>query len=207
VLPAAAAALLVATALVAGCASVGAPQRSNTLADFDQLGVQADGTRAWCGPDVRRYAAVQFDPAAVAITADPTLDSAERESLRVELGAALKSRLNAAGFRLVDGPAGADVMVLRARITAVERADPAVNAVTAVLLWAPLSHGGLTVEFEAMDAQNGQRVAAMAFHGRAGVNNLGSAFSALGHARVQAGVAAERFAAWLAAPEVNAGRR
>lgn len=190
----------IAAVVVAGCASVGAPQHAHTLAGYDQLQLQPDGTRAWRDAAFGRPSAVVVDTAAISFAIGVPLDAAEQQVLRDALRQALAERLAAAGLRVQEAGDGADRLRLRATITAVERAQPALNAVTTLLLFAPLSYGGLSVEIEAFDAESGRRVAALAFAGRAGLQDFGASFSDLGHARAQAEVVAGRFAALLAAP-------
>ena len=188
-----------AAALIAGCASVGAPQDAHTLAGYDRLQLQPDGTRAWRDAALGRPTAIVVDAGAIGFAAGVPLDEDERQLLRDTLRQALADRLGAAGMQVQDAADDPDRLTLRATITAVERAQPALNALTTVLLFAPLSYGGLSVEIEAFDAA-GSRVAALAFVGRAGLQDFGASFSDLGHARAQADVVAGRFAAMLAAP-------
>jgi hypothetical protein len=56
----------------------------------------------------------------------------------------------------------------------------------------------MSVEIEALTANDNQRVAAIAFSGTAGVNNVGSAFNGTGHAKLQAEIAASKFVALVA---------
>ena len=188
-----------AAALIAGCASIGAPQQAHTLAGYDRLQSQPDGTRAWRDAALGRPSAVVVDAGAIGFAAGVSLDEGERQLLRDALNQSLTDRLAAAGLRVQDAGGEPGPLTVRATITAVERAQPALNTVTTVLLFAPLSYGGLSVEIEAFDATGG-RVAALAFAGRAGLQDFGASFSDLGHARAQADVVAGRFAALLAAP-------
>lgn len=194
------AAVALATAVLAGCASVGAPQDVHTLAGHDLLQLQPDGTRAWRDAAFGRPSVVIVDAGAIGFAAGLSLDEVERQLLCDALRQALADRLGAAGLRVQAAGDEPDRLMLRATITAVERAQPALNAVTTVLLFAPLSYGGLSVEIEAFDATGGHRVAAMAFAGRAGLQDFGASFSDLGHARAQADVLADRFTALLMAP-------
>jgi hypothetical protein len=187
--------VMLAALLASGCASVGAPQQSNTLASFEQLSVQPDGTRTWRDATAGPQESVRIGAGAVVFASAVSLDEEQRLELQRELLSALRVRFAEAGIRVIEAPNGASTSTLRVTITAVTLASPAINAMTSILLFAPLSHGGLTLEFEALDSTTNRRVAAMAFEGRAGVQNIGSAFSSLGHAKVQAGLAAERFAA------------
>lgn len=189
-----------AAAVVTGCASVGAPQDAPGLAGAAVLQAQPDGTLTWRAAGPGRHTAVEVDATAIGFGAGVRLADAEQQMLRDDLRAALVDQLGAAGLRVTDPGDGGDRLRLRATITAVERTRPALNAVTTVLLFAPLSFGGLSVEIEAFDATSGRRVAAMALAGRAGLQNFSDSFSDLGHARAQTRVVAGRFAEWLARP-------
>ncbi len=185
-----------------GCASVSAPERSSTMNAFDQLSLQRDGTRAWRSLTAAPVGAVRIDPQAIAFGPDVRIDDEQRQALREALVQALTQRFTQAGLRVVSaGDAASDAIGVRATITAVELANPALNAVTTVLLFAPVSRGGVSVEIEALGANGGQRIAALAFSGTAGVNNLGSAYSGIGHAKLQADVAAAKFVALVTGAE------
>ena len=193
-------AIALAAAVVAGCASIDAPQHAHTLVSYDDFQLQPDGTRAWRDVALSRPAVVVVDAGAIGFAADVPLKEDERQLLREALLQALTGHLGAAGIRVQDAGGEAAQLTLRATITGVERAQPALNAVTTVLLFAPLSYGGLSVEIEAFEAADGRRVAALAFAGRAGLQDFGASFSDLGHARAQADVVAGRFTALLMAP-------
>ena len=178
------------------CATVNAPDASTTLPRFDELLVQSDGTRTWHDLSVRNVKTVHIDPQAIAFGADVRIDDAQRQALRSSLSEALAAQFSAAGLR-VTRPQGekADAMAVRATVTRVGLANPLLNSVTTVLLFAPVSRGSMSVEIEGLGGANGQRLAALAFSGKAGIENLGSAFSDLGHAKLQADVAASKFVA------------
>jgi hypothetical protein len=180
--------------VAAGCASVGAPARTETLGPVDALAVRPDGIRAWRLASADLYEEACVRPDLIDVGDVAALNEAESRLLQSELAEALRASFAESGLQTCELPSRARSLVVRANITALERADPAVNAITALLLLAPLSRGGITVELEAVDAHGGHRVAAMAFRGRAGVADVGSAFSELGHARAQVRIAAARFA-------------
>jgi hypothetical protein len=187
--------LLIALA-AAGCASVSAPEQSSTLLRFEELSLQGDGTRSWHNASARRVKTVRIDPQAITFGANVRIDDAQREALRSSLSQALATQFDAAGVRVASASTsgeGAGAMAVRATVTSVERANPLLNAVTTVLLFAPVSRGSLSVEIEGTEGASSQRLAALAFSGTAGVNNVGSAFSGLGHARLQADIAAGKF--------------
>jgi Protein of unknown function (DUF3313) len=177
-----------------GCATISAPERSNTLLRFEELSLQSDGTRTWHQASARGVKTVRIDPQAIAFGVNVRLDTAQREALRNSLSQALIAQFSAAGVHVTSASGdGSGAMAVRATVTEVALASPVLNAVTTVLLFAPVSRGSLSVEIEGLDDQNGQRMAALAFSGTAGVNNVGSAFSGLGHAKLQADIAAGKF--------------
>jgi hypothetical protein len=81
---------------------------------------------------------------------------------------------------------------VRGVITDAELASPGLNVVTTLLVLLPLSRGGVSLDVEALGGTS--RVAALSFKGKAGVNNVGSAFRGIGHAKLQTEVAARKFA-------------
>lgn len=188
----------VAALSLSGCASVGAPEKSGTLAAYEQLRVQPDGTRTWRSTTAEKVSAVRFDSQSITISSDIRLDDEQRKELRLALSEALARQFAEAGMRVVassNTSTDADAITVRVNVTAVEFAAPALNVVSTILLFMPVSRGSMSVEMEALTAKDGQRFAAMAFSGTAGVNNIGSAFSEIGHAKLQADIAATKFAA------------
>lgn len=187
------------TLLLGGCASVGAPEQTQLLGKDLALQLQADGSKSWHSSTAEPYEAVHIDPSAIAFGTEVQLDPEQREQLRQALVTALRERFAAAGWRLLEAPQGRRTLRLRAAVTEVQLASPGANIITTLLLIGPLSHGGVTVEIEARDADTGQAVAALAFKGRAGVEDFSSAYSATGHALLQAELLAQRFVKLLAA--------
>jgi hypothetical protein len=183
--------------LVTGCASVGGPQESKTLSAFEQLQVQSDGSRAWRSPQASRYDAVRIDLSAVTFGPEVKLNAQQQDQLQAALSSALKEKFASAGIPVAQAGDGRRAATVRATFAAVEVTNPALNAVTTLLLFAPVSRGGVTLELEALDSQSGQRVAAMALVGKAGLENITSAYSTIGHARLQTELAAERFVTLL----------
>jgi len=179
--------------VLAGCASTGAPQQSG-MARYEQLQAQADGVRSYRAPEAANYRFAQIDPADVVLASGLELSTEQAAEVRGTLLASLADSLASAGLR-TEG-AGPRLRV-RATVVGVEKVSPAVNAITTVLLWAPVSRGGLTVELEALDAATGQRIAAMAYEGKAGIKDVTRAYSSLGHASAEADRAAKRFAALI----------
>ncbi len=188
--------------LATGCASVGAPEQSSTLTSFDQLSVQPDGSRAWRDVQAVRYEAVPVNPSAIAFGKNVRIDDEQRSELREAFSAALNEKFASAGIQSAKPTENRRMLKVRGTVTSVELTSPALNVVTTLLLFAPLSRGGLTVELEAIDSESGKRVAALAFNGSAGVENIGSAYSSTGHARLQANLAAEKFVQLVSGKDV-----
>ena len=161
---------------------------------FEQLSVQPDGTRSWRNTAATKVSAVHIDPQAIIFASDIRINDEQRQALRQTLSEALTRQFTEAGIR-VAAPSDAGAITVRANITAVELSDPALNVVSAILLFIPVSRGSMSVEIEALAMKDSQRIAAMAFSGTAGVNNIGSAFSGVGHAKLQADIAATKFVA------------
>lgn len=192
---------LLAALSVGGCASVGAPEKSSTMTAFEQLSVQPDGTRSWRNTAAAKVSAVHIDPQAIVFATEIRINDEQRQALRQSLSEALARQFSEAGIRVVvtpNAPSDAAAITVRANITAVELADPALNVVSAILLFMPVSRGSMSVEIEALAIKDNQRIAAMAFSGTAGVNNIGSAFNGVGHAKLQADIAATKFVALIA---------
>ena len=187
----------------AGCAGIGAPVQGETLSAFNQLAVGADAIRRWRSAEPTPYVGACVAPERITFGGQVALDPAEQHELRNLLRTALRSQLDAVGLRDCDAQAATSLNV-RASITRVERARPGLNALTTFLIFVPLSRGGITVELEAIDAASGRRVAAMAFEGRAGNDDLSGAFTDLGHARRQAQIVAARFAELLVGSSAQA---
>jgi Protein of unknown function (DUF3313) len=185
---------LAAALSVSGCASVSAPEKSSTMTAFEQLSVQPDGTRSWRNTAATKVSAVHIDPQAIIFASDIRINDEQRRALRQALSEALTRQFTEAGIRVV-APSDAGAITVRANITAVELSDPALNVVSAILLFIPVSRGSMSVEIEALAMKDSQRIAAMAFSGTAGVTNIGSAFSGVGHAKLQADIAATKFVA------------
>lgn len=172
-----------------GCANVSTPSKTS-LTNAEQLSTQPDGTRAWRASEVR-LSAFHLPADALQIDTSNKLDDEQRVALRKAFTQTLVKELQEAGLRQADMPA-AGVIQVRGTVTSVELASPGLNAVTTLLLLAPLSRGGVSLDFEALEGTS--RIAALSFKGEAGVNNVGSAFSGIGHAVLQTEIAARKFA-------------
>ncbi len=201
---------LAAVLSVSGCASTSAPEKSRTMAAFEQLSVQPDGTRSWRSNAAAKASVVHIDPQAIIFDSDVRISDEQQLALRQAMSEALARQFTEAGIRVVTSSSttasaspntspNITTITVRANINAVELSNPALNVVSTLLLLVPVSRGSMSVEMEALTVKDGQRdsqrVAAMAFSGSAGVNNVGSAFSGIGHAKLQADIAATKFVA------------
>ncbi len=189
---------LVVALSVSGCASIGAPEQSSTLAAYEQLTLQADGTRSWRNTTTAKISNVRIDQQAIIFAPDVRINDEQKQTLRQTFSEALVKQFSEAGVRVVDSTfvsSETNVVTVRANITAVELASPTLNVVTTLLLFMPVSRGSISLEIEALSAKDNQRIAAIAFSGIAGVSDFGSAFDGVGHAKLQANIAATKFVA------------
>lgn len=92
-------------------------------------------------------------------------DPAVVDALAVAYRAALVEALVARGYAPAT-PTGDEAGTLRVRaaITGFERANPALNALTALAVFVPVTAGGAASEAEIVDARTGERLAALAAH-------------------------------------------
>jgi hypothetical protein len=196
-----AAALLAATALSA-CAGQ-QTTRTGFLADaVPTAALVADAadpaTLGFAAPAARLagYAAVIVEPVAFrpgpAAPAEP--DPAVVRGLSDIYAGALAASFRERGYAAVEAPSGRTLRV-RAAITGYERANVALNVLTTLVI-APVTAGGASSEAEVLDAETGERLAALATHSN-GTPFLGGPHNYYlehGHARA----ALQRHAAALA---------
>lgn len=178
--------------LISACASVGAPETVSS--EVPSLRVEPDGVKAWRANESLDQRALCIADIEVSFAPHVDLGVSDQAEFRTLVRASLSQKLALAGLPVSNGSCADTDLLLRSRITEVRRASPAANAITALLLFAPLSRGGLTIEFDAADVSGKHRFAALAVMARAGVEDIRAAFSELGHARRQIDVASERFA-------------
>lgn len=175
--------------LLGACATPAPPPRSGFLNGDPALRADryGNGNLLWWekpGFDWKRYKYVMLDPVAVSCAGaakDKPLDSVEVERLADELRAAVAAELQD-DFPVVDQP-GTDVLRIRAAMTEVIPASPALNVVTTVLAFVPLDMGGAAIEAEFIDSVSNERMAAMAERKLGTPFDVKSGFTSLGHAR------------------------
>lgn len=136
------------------------------------------------GFDWQRYRRVQLDPVLVhirpragsnAIPPDELQQLAEcfREAVVTELADSFP----------VTGESGPDVQRVRAAITDVVPANPALNVATALVAFVPLDLGGAAIEAEFIDSVSGERLAALAERKKGSPTDFKGGFTELGHAK------------------------
>jgi hypothetical protein len=167
-----------ALALLSGACSTTPPADSGFLQHPERLAATGDERQAsFVGP-VRqpwrtlRVAAIDWRLPAEsdALTRD------EKARLRDTLSAALETE-----FAPLVHRDGERAVVIRAAITHVSVASPALNTLSAIFLFVPLDPGGAAVELEAVDAVTGEVVAAMSATDAAGITDFKGHFGRLDH--------------------------
>jgi hypothetical protein len=83
----------------------------------------------------------------------------------------------------VTSESGADVLRIRAAITDVVPANPALNILTTAVAVMPMDMSGASLEAEFLDSRTGERLAAMAERKRGTPTDLKGGFTELGHVR------------------------
>lgn len=175
--------------LLGACATPAPPPRSGFLSDELVLRADRYGNQNllwWERPgfDWNRYKRVMLDPVAVSYAGEAkgkSVDPAELEHLADELRAAVAAELEGS-YPVVDQP-GPEVLRIRAAMTEVIPANPALNVVTTVLAFVPLDMGGAAIEAEFIDSVSNERMAAMAERKSGTPFDVKSGFTSLGHAR------------------------
>ena len=171
-----------AIAALAGCASQ-AVTRSGYLASYDRLQPEsADSKNLVERPStesLRRFDAVYVEPVEVRLST--TDDDAAMKEVAGLATVALREEIGAE-WTLADSPAGAKTLRVRAALTAVKTANPALNVVLFIILPVPLDNGGLSAEAEFLGGDPAEPVGAIAWAGK-GLWNPTGYFSAYGHPR------------------------
>lgn len=144
-------------------------------------------------------AAVPVDPARV-VVADVQWRAGEGADIspdeQAALVAQLRTDLQFQFSRMPPNPGGRAASV-RAAITRVATVSPALNAVSTVLLLAPVDRGGAAVEIEAIDAETHQQLAALVLGYYAPMSEFKARFAKLAPAELAVKKAARDFAPLL----------
>jgi hypothetical protein len=175
--------------MLASCSSKPPPPQSGFLADYPDLKPDRYGNQQllwWENPDFdwKHYQKLMIDP--VVIYYHPKARNNEirpddLKRLTDEFRNVVIAELGDS-FPVVNTP-GQDVLRVRAAITEIIPASPALNAVTTVLAFVPLDMGGAAIEAEFIDSMTNDRVAAMVELKLGTPTDLKSGFTSLGHAR------------------------
>ena len=187
------------TATLSGCASNGMT-RSGFLGDYDVLGkTKYENVLLFKAPgfEPSRYREILVEDAQV-VTATGRIGGLEAEQVR-ELLDHVNSELRHLQTKS-EAPASSGRIRVRVAITTIETPNRAVNTLTTLLV-GPVSTGGASLEFVAVDEQSDRRVAAASCfeHGNALADFKGS-YTLLGHAKSAITTCLERInSAWRSA--------
>ena len=187
------------TATLSGCASNGMT-RSGFLGDYDVLGkTKYENVLLFKAPgfEPSRYREILVEDAQV-VTATGRIGGLEAEQVR-ELLDHVNSELRHLQTKS-EAPASSGRIRVRVASTTIETPNRAVNTLTTLLV-GPVTTGGASLEFEAVDEQTDRRVAAASCfeHGNALADFKGS-YTLLGHAKSAITTCLERInSAWRSA--------
>lgn len=174
--------MLVLATAVLGCASNGAT-RSGFLSDYDALKkTEYKNVLLFKAPGFEpgRYSEIVAGDAQVVAGTDRVngLDVDQVRELLNHVNRELRNLQSKS-----EAPASSGRLSLRVAITAIETPNIALNVLTTFLV-GPVTTGGASLEFEAIDEQVGRRVAAASCyeHGNA-LSNFRGSYTMLGHAK------------------------
>lgn len=171
-----------AVAALGGCANQ-AVTRSGYLAAYDRLQPEsADSKNLVERPSagaLSGFDTVFVDPVEVRLST--TEDDAAMQEVAALATVALREEIGLQ-WSLADSPADARTLRVRAALTAVKTANPALNVVLFIILPVPLDNGGLSAEAEFLGGDPQEHVGAIVWAGQ-GLWNPTGYFSAYGHPR------------------------
>ena len=182
------AAAVAATLVLGACASL-QPTQSGFLADYKSLHPSADHRQGAVfrepGLDTQRYSAFLLEPVAFKpIRPMQDLDQATIDELKGDFQQKLRSAF--AQHLQETATPGPGVMVIRAAVTDIGRANPILNAVTMAAVLVPVTAGGASTEAEVIDGVSGEQLVALQAVTNGGRSFLGGPIGYLskyGHAR------------------------
>ncbi len=169
---------------LAGCSHV-ATTRTGFLGNYEQLQPDAKDARrlvfaqeGWKQAD---YTTVAIDPTVMRLSAkdEKNITAEESTALAAWCDAALRKAFEK-DYQLVTAPV-ANSLRIRTAVTGIDTSSPALNVVSGLLLW-PLDYGGVSLEFEVLDASSGERLAALVGFSQGTPLQVVSSFSRFGHA-------------------------
>jgi uncharacterized lipoprotein YmbA len=130
--------------------------------------------------DITRYRAVNVAPIQFAANAAHALSDADRESLQSDLHTALRDGLTPA---LTTDDRTADVVRIEVTVTGLNASNPAVNLLTAALVFLPLDAGGITFEARFYEGDSTEPFANIDFQHTSTPLEIRGSFSRYGHAK------------------------
>lgn len=173
----------------AGCATV--PPKSGFLSDYSKLHEDRYGKKSllwWekASFEWRKYRKLMLDPVTVHFHPEAKPRQIEPEAVN-ELTDYFREAVEkelAGEYFIVTTP-GPDVLKIRAAITEIIPANPAVNIVTTLAVFVPLDMGGAAIEAEFLDSQTHEVLAMMVDKKMASPVDLRfyRGFTTMGHAR------------------------
>lgn len=150
----------------AGCATA-PPPHSGFLSDYSKLHEDkyGDGSLRWYEKDNfdwRQYRKVMLDPVVVYYHPDAKYRQIDPEALKklTDYFRKVVEDQLAGEYPIVTTP-GPDVLRVKAAITEIVPANPAINIVTTAAAFVPLDMGGAAIEAEFLDSQTSEVLAAM----------------------------------------------
>lgn len=198
--------VLVAALLASACASQ-VPTTTALLADTPLVPAEGNANRlSFRSPrfEPSNYDGWVLDRVTFAVTdqTSSAADQVEQAALILHLEASLDRVLGKHLQRRET--AGPRTLMVRAAVTGAERANPVVNTITTLAVFAPVTTGGAATEIEARDALTGERLLALAGadNGSPLKDSITASFSRYGHARRALDRQATDFAA-LVGPAVR----
>ena len=151
---------------VAGCAAT-PPPYSGFLSDYSKLHEDKYGDRSlrWYEKDHfdwRQYRKLMMDPVVVYFHPDAKYRQIDPEAVKklTDYFRTVVEEELAGEYPIVTTP-GPDVLRVKAAITEIVPANPAVNIVTTAAAFVPLDMGGAAIEAEFLDSQTNEVLAAM----------------------------------------------
>jgi len=168
---------------LSGCAT-NSMTRSGFLGDYEKLSpTRYENVLMYraAGFEPKRYAAVVVEDAQIK-TASGRIDGLDDAQQREVLDH-VTSELKRQEGKSPAPPGGAGQVRVRVAVTELQTPNRAVNAMTTLLV-GPVTTGGASLEFEAVDLRTGRRVAAASCFERGNViKEFAGSYTLLGHAK------------------------
>lgn len=188
--------LIVSATLVVGCAT-NSMTRSGFLGDYQALErTRFDNVLMYREPGFNpsRYSEILIEEVVVS-SPSGHIDGLDAEQQREVLGHVANELRHYVGASRAEKAAGS--VRLRVAVTDIETPNRAVNVLTTLIV-GPVTTGGASLEFEAVDVQTGHRVAAATCFDRGHVvADFTSSYKLLGHAKIAISTCIERInSAW-----------